>query len=615
MESDKGNDGVDISEEVKEEVVANEPELNESPVEVVTEEVPPPTSEFPIPVPAPAVPKKGHKKLLLIILIAILLIGGGAGAFFYLSKKSSDKKKVDTKNSVATTQTETKSPVLTTGYQWPAVEKVATLPAFTDTATFFKDYDSKDEIAYYKIGSSKTTTIYVVIFPRADGPGGDDQELVIAQTGPSFTVLQKHSPDFFYKTAIDTTDKYQGPTLGQNTTIDATTEISDIKVPATLTYNTQKLAPVSTLPRFIVGTLDPSDIKVASLPEGTLYEIVNKDEVDYKITHFGLLMKGNFFINLKIDGELSKADVEPITWSDGKKNTVDYISGAQGCGLATSNEVAKITVDKLKQIGTTAGGQKIYGFASTSNTLLKKHYDEYVPIKNDTYIDADYRNLSIDQYAAKPALFLVEDGLGRFLVFESSKTRFEGGCAKPVVYLYPTVPTLTHVSVGADVTLSEPHYTSTGWDNVLAMPNGKLGYDGKQYDSLFWEGYGHGEYPSVAEGTVVERSQVNATMSVQLHQLGLNDKETSDFMAFWGSKVPNKPYVRLSWLGTQAMEKLAPLYVSPLPDTRIRVFLDMEGMDSFIKLPAQHLFSVKRQGFTVVEWGGLARDGSVPSLR
>ena len=104
-------------------------------------------------------------------------------------------------------------------------------------------------------------------------------------------------------------------------------------------------------------------------------------------------------------------------------------------------------------------------------------------------------------------------------------------------------------------------------------------------------------------------------MLTQLHQLGLNDKETSDFMAFWGPKVPNKPYVRLSWLGTKAMEKLAPLYVSPLPDTRIRVFLDMEGADSFMKLPAQHLSSVKRQGFTVVEWGGLARDGSVPSLR
>ena len=64
-----------------------------------------------------------------------------------------------------------------------------------------------------------------------------------------------------------------------------------------------------------------------------------------------------------------------------------------------------------------------------------------------------------------------------------------------------------------------------------------------------------------------------------------------------------------------SLEKLAPLYISPLPDTRIRVFLDMEGLSSHVQLPAQRLSSVERQGFTVVEWGGLARDGSVPALR
>jgi hypothetical protein len=104
-------------------------------------------------------------------------------------------------------------------------------------------------------------------------------------------------------------------------------------------------------------------------------------------------------------------------------------------------------------------------------------------------------------------------------------------------------------------------------------------------------------------------------MRTQLAEQGLNEKEASDFMAFWESKIPATPYVRLSWLGTPAMEKLAPLYVSPMPDTRIRIFLDMEGLDSNVSIAPQTLHSSTRRGFTVVEWGGLARDGSVPRLQ
>jgi len=622
MDADKSTEHKDtivdpIDETGPIELVVNNSEV---PTETTAEQVAQPTPIISAPNAVPSLVKKSHKKLLLMLVLVLLILGGGGtGAFLYLSKKSSDKKKQDDAiSSTITTQSTTPKPTLaTTGYEWPIpAEKVSALPIFTDTDTFLKDSrDPAEGIRYYKIGSSKDATIYAIVFPAVDGPGESNQQLTVEQVGASFVVLKKHSADFFYKTAVDDVEKYYGPKLGPNTTIDETTEIADIKTPTTITYNTQKFIPSSNMARFVEGALDVNNVKVSTLPEGTLYEIVNKDEADYKITHFALLMKGGFYIGLKVDGELSKSDVEPITWSDGTKNTVDYISGAQGCGQSTSNEVAKLTIDQLKQIGTTTGGQKIYGFASNTNSLLKKHYDEYLPEKDQTYVDADYRNLTLDQYIAKPALFLVEDGLGRFLVFESSKTRFGGGCAKPVVYLYPTFPTLTHVSVGADVTLSEPFYTATGWDNVLAMPNGQLGYNGKQYESLFWEGYGHGEYPAIREGAVVTRSDAEVTMSADLKQLGLNKKESSDFMEFWTAKIPNSPYIRLTWFGTSQLDTLAPLYVSPMPDTRIRVFLDMEGLDSFVQMPAQKLSSVTRRGFTVVEWGGLARDGSVPKLR
>ncbi len=78
-------------------------------------------------------------------------------------------------------------------------------------------------------------------------------------------------------------------------------------------------------------------------------------------------------------------------------------------------------------------------------------------------------------------------------------------------------------------------------------------------------------------------------------------------MVFWSDKIPNKPFIRLTWLTTAQMDQLAPLSITPRPDTIKRVFLDMEGYDTKITLPAQKLESFTRRGFTVVEWGGLTQ--------
>ncbi|MBQ2987094.1 MAG: hypothetical protein IJE23_06385 [Tyzzerella sp.] len=48
----------------------------------------------------------------------------------------------------------------------------------------------------------------------------------------------------------------------------------------------------------------------------------------------------------------------------------------------------------------------------------------------------------------------------------------------------------------------------------------------------------------------------------------------------------------------------AKLQVDPMPDTMIRVFMAWKKSDTFTELPEQELSTVKREGFTVVEWGG-----------
>jgi hypothetical protein len=217
--------------------------------------------------------------------------------------------------------------------------------------------------------------------------------------------------------------------------------------------------------------------------------------------------------------------------------------------------------------------------------------------------------LSFDDFLKQHALVAYKSPVNGWLVYTRDAYAAIGGCAKPVVYLYPTHTQQVNVRLGATVTASDPLYNAAdGW-TVTAQPNGTLTTGGQTYGSLFWEGQGSGLYPGITSGTVVKHANAATTIAKQLKQQGLSATESNDFMVYWLPKIPNKPYVRLTWFNTTQMNQLAPLRVRPQPDTVIRVFLDMDGFDQPIKLPAQHLSAIPRHGFTVVEWGGLTTQG------
>ena len=183
------------------------------------------------------------------------------------------------------------------------------------------------------------------------------------------------------------------------------------------------------------------------------------------------------------------------------------------------------------------------------------------------------------------------------MIFHNSQYGPQAECGKPVIYLYPTKPTQVSVKVGARITKSDPEYLE-GW-NVIAEPTGT--------QTLFWEGFGNGPYPEITQGFVVKQSDLETTLRDHIARLGLNAREAQDFLDFWLPKMPIKPYVRLTWFGTRQMDALAPLTITPKPDSVIRVFLDFEGLEKPITIPPQKLSAIPRNGFTVIEWGGLLR--------
>ncbi len=281
---------------------------------------------------------------------------------------------------------------------------------------------------------------------------------------------------------------------------------------------------------------------------------------------------------------------------------------ADGCGGPTGDQFpAEVDIDQLTVIGATLGGKPLYKPKDSYEALLRIAYDQYTTGRN--YPGSDVVTLSYEDVVAAQPLMMWKDNVGDYHLYRDIQFGPMAECGKPVIYLYPMQTTPVTVRVGAEVTVSEPVY-GKGW-SVVAQPDGTLTTSvGEVVRSLYWEGKGHGEYPKITVGTVVATVDVEQRIRTDLATMGLNSKEAQDFLDFWLPRMPQTPYVRLTWFTTAQMNQLAPLTITPRPQTLLRVFLDFEGQETALTTVApQQLQRTERRGFTVVEWGGLLLGG------
>jgi hypothetical protein len=143
---------------------------------------------------------------------------------------------------------------------------------------------------------------------------------------------------------------------------------------------------------------------------------------------------------------------------------------------------------------------------------------------------------------------------------------------------------------------------------VIAKPTGELLNlaDKKIYPYLFWEGRG-GIYQTPEKGWVIAQKDVHSFLVEKLKALGLNTKESADFMEFWEPKMQGSPYYFVTFMGNNAMNQIAPLNVTPAPDTVIRILMDFQPLNKKISVQGFDIRTPERKGFTVVEWGGVLR--------
>ncbi len=182
---------------------------------------------------------------------------------------------------------------------------------------------------------------------------------------------------------------------------------------------------------------------------------------------------------------------------------------------------------------------------------------------------------------------------------------FLGGFAKPVIYLYPEKETEVYVSLELDgaLTCTYPTYKN-GWE-VIARTDGTLinKDDGREYSYLYWEGIGESSW-DMSKGFVVKGTDTIRFLQEKLEYMGLTPKELNEFIVYWLPHMQNNKY-NLITFQTDVYENSAKLNISPKPDNILRIFMVYKALDEFVEVQEPVLSTFERDGFTVIEWGGI----------
>ena len=183
---------------------------------------------------------------------------------------------------------------------------------------------------------------------------------------------------------------------------------------------------------------------------------------------------------------------------------------------------------------------------------------------------------------------------------------------KPMIYLYPENDN-TIVSVTVDdpsiFTCTYPEYNN-GW-NVIANRDGTLLDErGRHYYGLYWEG-NLTRKKSFKDGFLVEGKDVSKFLEEKLEILGLNERESEEFIVYWLPILEKNKYNLIHFKQTEEINSEVPLNITPKPDTIIRVLMQYKAVPFKVNIEEQKLENVERKGFTVVEWGGEAEEGLI----
>lgn len=186
-----------------------------------------------------------------------------------------------------------------------------------------------------------------------------------------------------------------------------------------------------------------------------------------------------------------------------------------------------------------------------------------------------------------------------------TKTANGVGALKPNIYLYPEEQTDIVVSFEHPELLTTviPDY-SGNW-SVTAEPDGTLhSEDGQDYSYLFYESETQPFFFGNKEGWLIKADERAERYTEILTEYGFNEKEIADFVEFWVDKLPEGVDYMMYPNDTEIIDRAMPVSFSTEPDSIFRIWFTFEVYDDQ-EVPEPEVEEFIRDGFTVVEWGGV----------
>jgi hypothetical protein len=176
---------------------------------------------------------------------------------------------------------------------------------------------------------------------------------------------------------------------------------------------------------------------------------------------------------------------------------------------------------------------------------------------------------------------------------------------KPILYLYPTKPTLVRVDLDSSIDLVATHPAPQGrtW-NVKAEPDGRLVdlSTSRSHHGLFWESRGW-KAPSSDSGLVVSFAQFGAALDSLLELQGLDYRARGEFVTFWIARFHSNPYISIRF-ENRAYSRAHPVRISPSPDSWLRIFAVFTPLTRPVaRIPQNIVPPPASLGFCAVEWG------------
>lgn len=181
---------------------------------------------------------------------------------------------------------------------------------------------------------------------------------------------------------------------------------------------------------------------------------------------------------------------------------------------------------------------------------------------------------------------------------------------KPAIYLYPIHQqeiTVIHKFKGK-IENTYPLYNDK-WQ-VIAEPNGSLfnKADNRKYNYLFWDGifsFPENHY-NYKDGYYISREETTKFLQRKLEHIGLNETEINDFIVYWLPLLSKNEMNFIHFSINDNIDNSSFLEVTPKPESQLRLFMEFRKSEKnhLDQLPEQVLPVIKRNGFTLVEWGG-----------